>query len=76
MTRDLRSCIQDLHEGGRQRLAHPELLHIEQHDDAQWAHRRLQDIRRRLREFAEWPSEGSRGCLPAPVELAPFIHLQ
>ena len=57
VTRDLRERLQELRQGaGWRPLAHPELLHVEQHDDLEHAHRRLQAIRRRWGHQSVWPT--------------------
>ncbi|MFB0517571.1 MAG: hypothetical protein ACETWG_13355 [Candidatus Neomarinimicrobiota bacterium] len=56
VTNDLRSCLEELrsHSGWR-RLAHPELLHVEQHDSRLMAQRRLQAIHRQWRHLTTRP---------------------
>ncbi len=53
VTQDLSARLEELrHAGGWRRLAHPELLHIEQHDHPTDAHKRLQDISHRWRNHS------------------------
>ena len=57
VTRDLSEALRKLLEGGRgQRLVNPELLHVEQHEDHERAHRRLQAIRRGWQPDSHWPA--------------------
>ena len=65
VTQDLRARLEELQQGvGWSRLAHPELLHIEQHDNMSDAHRRLQDISNRRKNHSIWQQ------LPHPELLA------
>ncbi len=57
VTRNLGNRLKTLQEGGPgRRLINPELLHVEQHDDRDGAHRRLQAIRRCWHPNSVWPS--------------------
>ena len=57
VTRDLSAALSKLREGGPgQRLVSPELLHVEQHEDQERAHRRLQAIRRGWQPDSHWPA--------------------
>ena len=73
VTRDLSEALRKLREGGRgQRLVNPELLHVEQHEDHERAHRRLQAIRGEWQPDSPWPA-GLMGN--APTVAAAVIGL-
>ena len=65
VTQDLCGRLEELRQvAGWRRLVHPELLHIEQHDDQVRAHQRLQDLRHRWRNHSVWHA------FPSPDPLA------
>ena len=52
-----------LREHGRNRISHPEIMHLEHLEDVTTGHRRLQEIRSRWKESAPLGDPGSAGSL-------------
>ena len=69
VTRNLDRRLQTLREAGPgRRLVNPELLHVEQHDNRDGAHRRLQAIRNGWQPNSVWP--GFRFAEHPPLSAA------
>ena len=66
--REVRQCG-----GWRRHLAHPEVIHLEQHDDMQTAQQRLQFIRVRWRRDRDWDMLANLGPTLLPSML-PRMH--
>ena len=76
VTSDLSASLQQLQEDGNgQRLINPELVHVEQHEDPERAHQRLQTIRRHWRPASRWPAFSAADTATVTAALIGFSSL-
>ena len=76
ITSDLSARLRMLQEDGNgPRLLNPELVHVEQHEDHERAHQRLQAIRRRWRPASPWPAISIADSAAVTAALIGFTSL-